>query len=490
MSLSLVENVIVAEADNRPPMLDKTNYSSWASQPGNENTPATVRARTYADLTDEEKIRESVDIKATNIVFKRESKLYDDFNTFTSIPGETIHLYYMRFAQLINDMHTIGMTMKPLQVNTKFVNHLQPEWSKFVTDVKLAKDMHTTNFDHLYAYLRQHEAHANEVRLARQMYQDQIALVSNSPSCLNPTHYYPQLSSASQQYYLSPAPQRSYDALIVQQSQYLPQVVTPSLAIHQQPCQAPALQQSYQAPAIPQPSSIEWDSGLVVPSFNPSDDLIANLNKLMAFCTKLKKPKNPTWFKEKMLLTEDLESGAYLDPELLAFLSDNRDTIILAQASQEIPTPTAFQTDDLDAFDSDCDDVPSAKAVLMANLSSYDSDVLSEVPFHDTNIENDMSYQSVQETQCSEQLFVDDDTEMEITSDSNIISYEQYLQETKNLVIQNTSSSPQQDELLMSVIEEMSSQVAKCNKVQQENLIVHETLTVELERYKKTSKNL
>ncbi|GKE62906.1 hypothetical protein Tco_1513273 [Tanacetum coccineum] len=38
---------------------------------------------------------------------------------------------------------------------------------------------------------------------------------------------------------------------------------------------------------------------------------------------------------------------------------------------------SAFQTDDLDAFDSYCDDAPSAKAVLMANLSSYDSDVLS-----------------------------------------------------------------------------------------------------------------
>ncbi|GKD90177.1 hypothetical protein Tco_1365684, partial [Tanacetum coccineum] len=53
---------------------------------------------------------------------------------------------------------------------------------------------------------------------------------------------------------------------------------------------------------------------------------------------------------------------------------------------------------DLDAFDSDCDDAPSAKAVLMANLSSDDSDLLSGVPFHDTNIENDMSYRSVQET--------------------------------------------------------------------------------------------
>ncbi|GKF91200.1 retrovirus-related pol polyprotein from transposon TNT 1-94, partial [Tanacetum coccineum] len=114
-------------------------------------------------------------------------------------------------------------------------------------------------------------------------------------------------------------------------------------------------------------------------------------------CTKPKRPKNSTCFKEKMLMTEALESRAYLDPEQLAFLADNEDTVIPAQASQEIPSPAAFQTDDLDAFDSDCDDVPSAKAVLMANLSSYDSDVLSEVPFHDTNIENDMSYQKLSE---------------------------------------------------------------------------------------------
>ncbi|GKD43782.1 hypothetical protein Tco_1268427 [Tanacetum coccineum] len=131
---------------------------------------------------------------------------------------------------------------------------------------------------------------------------------------------------------------------------------------------------------------------------------------------------------------------------------NNRDTVIPTQASQEIPTPVAFQIYDLEAFDSNCDDVPSAKAVLMANLSSYDSNVLSK---------------------CSEQPSFDNDTKIAITSDSDIIFYEQYLQETKNPVVQNTSSSAQQDELLMSVIEEMSSQVAKCNKVQQENLIIN-----------------
>ncbi|GJW52476.1 hypothetical protein Tco_0093827 [Tanacetum coccineum] len=44
-------------------------------------------------------------------------------------------------------MNTIGMSMKSLQVNIKFVNHLQPEWSKFVTDVKLARECSSTALD-------------------------------------------------------------------------------------------------------------------------------------------------------------------------------------------------------------------------------------------------------------------------------------------------------------------------------------------------------
>ncbi|GJU40824.1 hypothetical protein Tco_1193781 [Tanacetum coccineum] len=58
---------------------------------------------------------------------ERESKLYDEFDMFTSVPGETIHTYYLRFVQLINDMNSIGMTIMPIQINTKFINHLQPE---------------------------------------------------------------------------------------------------------------------------------------------------------------------------------------------------------------------------------------------------------------------------------------------------------------------------------------------------------------------------
>ncbi|GJT58753.1 hypothetical protein Tco_1002286 [Tanacetum coccineum] len=326
MSLSLAENVIVAGANNRPPMLDKNNYSSWASrmllyikgkengkllvdsvlngpfqygtmvEPGNKTTLAMIRARTYTNLTDEEKIRESFNIKATNIVLQ-------------GLPQDIYNL----------------------------VNH---------------------NED------------------AKQIWDRVKLLIQGSELSLQEL-------------------------------------------VHQQPYQVSALQQSYQAPAIQQPSSKELDSGLVVPSFNPSDDPIANLNKLMTFVSTSFGPRF---------------HRAYLDPEQLAFLADNGDTVIPAQASQAIPTPTAFQTNDLDAFDSDCDDVTSTKAALMANLSSYDSYVLSKK----------------MKIRCSK----------------------------------HTSSSAQQDELLIVVIEEMSSQVAKYNMVQQENLIVYETLTAELERYK------
>ncbi|GJT51339.1 retrovirus-related pol polyprotein from transposon TNT 1-94 [Tanacetum coccineum] len=81
-----------------------------------------------------------------------------------------------------------------------------------------------------------------------------------------------------------------------------------------------------------------------------------------------------------------------------------------------IPQNAAFQTDDLDAYDSDCDDISTAKAVLMANLSNYGSNVLSEVPHFET-YQNDMDNQSVQAMQHFEQTPIVDFPENEITSD-------------------------------------------------------------------------
>nr|GEV86589.1 uncharacterized mitochondrial protein AtMg00810-like [Tanacetum cinerariifolium] len=60
-------------------------------------------------------------------------------------------------------MNIYKMSLQQFQVNTKLLNSLPPEWSKFVTDVKLVRDLHTTNFHQLKAYLEQHEIHVNEV---------------------------------------------------------------------------------------------------------------------------------------------------------------------------------------------------------------------------------------------------------------------------------------------------------------------------------------
>ncbi|GJU54922.1 retrovirus-related pol polyprotein from transposon TNT 1-94 [Tanacetum coccineum] len=150
-------------------------------------------------------------------------------------------------------------------------------------------------------------------------------------------------------------------------------------------------------------------------------------------CTQPKRPRNAAWFKEKLMLAEAQEAGQILDEEQLAFLADPGISEAPV-AQQTIPQNSAFQTDDLDAYDSDCDDLSSAKAVLMANLSSCDPEVLSEVPYSDS-YPNDMINQDVQEMQYSEQTHVDDFEDNEIHSGSNIIPYSQYLQETQDATL-------------------------------------------------------
>ncbi|GJT45040.1 hypothetical protein Tco_0953755 [Tanacetum coccineum] len=77
---------------------------------------------------------------------ERASMLYDEFDKFTSEPGESIHSYYLRYAKLINDMNMIPMHMSNMQINTKCVNHLQPEWSRFIIAAKQARDLHVQTF--------------------------------------------------------------------------------------------------------------------------------------------------------------------------------------------------------------------------------------------------------------------------------------------------------------------------------------------------------
>ncbi|GKF86570.1 hypothetical protein Tco_0254397 [Tanacetum coccineum] len=127
----------------------------------------------------------------------------------------------------------------------------------------------------------------------------------------------------------------------------------------------------------------------------------------------------------------------------------------------------------------------------MANLLWYSSDVLFEVPNYIT-YQNDMINQSMQEMKYFKQTPVVDYQDNKITSDSNIIPYSQYLQETQHVVIQDTNSSAQPDSMIISMCEQMSEQmsnhVTNWDKVNQETKTVNEFLTAELERYKERVK--
>ncbi|GJR30023.1 retrovirus-related pol polyprotein from transposon TNT 1-94 [Tanacetum coccineum] len=376
---------------------------------------------------------------------ERECKLYDAFDKFTHIKGESLH-------------------------------NLPPEWSKFVTDVKLVKDLHTNNFDQLYAYLDQHKLHANEVRLLRERNQDPLAFVANQQ--MTPPHFNTYQSS-----YNNPQLQQQFPP-----SHYG--------LIH------PNQHYSSTYPSQPHFNHSSVPTSFAIPVFSPEDDPIACLNKAMAFLivvassrfsstnNQLRTSSNPrnhatiqdgrvtlqqvqgrqgqsysgTGYKsnatssggnnasrqekDKAMLAESQEARQILDEEQIAFLVDLG--VPDGQAFQTIiPNNATFQTEDLDTYDSNCDDISNAKAVLMANISNYGFDVILEVPHSKTYL-NDMENQSVHAMQDFEQTPVVDVTDNEITSDSNIISYSQYLQETQQANFQDTNLQAQQDSMILS----------------------------------------
>ncbi|GJY76915.1 hypothetical protein Tco_0482031 [Tanacetum coccineum] len=196
------------------------------------------------------------------------------------------------------------------------------------------------------------------------------------------------------------------------------------------------------------------------------DQIHAHLNNMNDMQMKIfiDAIRTPILWLNKVLLVQAQASEQILHEEELAFLADPG--IPEAQDTQTVITHNdAYQADDLDAYDSDCDELNSAKVAIMANLSHYGSDALSE-----SNVVNH--------------------SETEITSDSNIIPYSQYVIESQHAAAQNFNSSAQQDALILSVIEQLKTQVVNCTKINLDNKSVNDTLTAELERYKEQVKVL
>ncbi|GJW87817.1 hypothetical protein Tco_0163157 [Tanacetum coccineum] len=138
-----------------------------------------TRLKEYVELTPAEVIQADCDIKAINIILQglpteiytlvsqhrvakdlwekikllmqgtsltkqeRECNCMMNSIKFLYKKGESLHEYYLRFTLLLNDMNIYTMPLEQFQINTKFLNTLPDEWSKFVTNVKCQRLAYT-----------------------------------------------------------------------------------------------------------------------------------------------------------------------------------------------------------------------------------------------------------------------------------------------------------------------------------------------------------
>nr|GEX32226.1 reverse transcriptase domain-containing protein [Tanacetum cinerariifolium] len=87
-------------------------------------------------------------------IYAVKAKLFNEWEMFTSIDGESIESYYHRFLKLVNDLKRNKHFSKKIASNLKFLNNLQPEWSRHVTIVHQTKDLHTADYTQLYDFLK------------------------------------------------------------------------------------------------------------------------------------------------------------------------------------------------------------------------------------------------------------------------------------------------------------------------------------------------
>ncbi|GJX35156.1 hypothetical protein Tco_0246713 [Tanacetum coccineum] len=153
-----------------------------------------------------------------------------------------------------------------------------------------------------------------------------------------------------------------------------------------------------------------------------------------------------------------------------------------------------FEADQCDAFDSDVDEAPNIQTMFMVNLSSedpiydeagpsYDSNTPFEVQDHDTFVDHMDEYHEVHEMQNDVQHNYVVDSDAEYASDSNIILYNQYMEDNEEHVVQSNVSSVRND-ALMSIIDDMHEQGVQSMSANKQVKVVNDTLTSELARYK------
>ncbi|GJZ46418.1 gag-pol polyprotein [Tanacetum coccineum] len=129
-------------------------------------TPSTVTILVVPATDDTLAVPERTAGESLNIQDVK-TNLFWEFGKFTSHDGESIGSYYSRFYKMMNEMIRNNLAVATMQFNVQFLQHLQPEWSRFVTIVKKKHDLDTISYHKLFDVLKQYQKEVNEIRAKR-----------------------------------------------------------------------------------------------------------------------------------------------------------------------------------------------------------------------------------------------------------------------------------------------------------------------------------
>nr|GEV64218.1 hypothetical protein [Tanacetum cinerariifolium] len=213
--MSTQKDIYAASFESHPPMLNKENYVPWSSRllryaksrPNGKLIHSSIINGPYVRRMIPEPGDTNHEVPVNETFHEKKAKLFNEWERFTSNEEESIESYYHRFLKLINDLKRNKHFSKKIAGNLKFLNNLQPEWSRHVTIVHQTKDFHTTDYTQLYDFLKYNQKEVDELK-AKQLakIQDPLALMATSNNPYNFPVPHQDQPSFNQNYMQQPIP--------------------------------------------------------------------------------------------------------------------------------------------------------------------------------------------------------------------------------------------------------------------------------------------
>ncbi|GJR02127.1 hypothetical protein Tco_0525111 [Tanacetum coccineum] len=431
---------------------------------------------------------------------EKKAKLFNEWERFTSTDGESIESYYHRFSKLMNDFKRNKHFPEKIASNLKFLNNLQPEWSRHVTIVHQTKDLHTTDYTQLYDFLKYNQKEVDDQRAERlAKTHDPLALMANSNNPFNyPVFHQDQPSPSTYMQQPQPInnnynPQPSFNQNYMQQPMPNPEDITdPTTAMNMAlALMAKAFKLNYSTPTNNNQriSSNPRNRQIAQPGMNMGQDRqmrmykrisgIRGLGHLARNCTVRPRRRDAAYLQTQLLIAQKEEAGIQLQAEefdLMAAAADldeieevNANCILWLICSKHRASGT--QTD---------------KAPV------YDSDGSAEVHNYDNCYDNEIFNMFTQEEQYTEILEPIPEPH-QVQQNDNVISDISCVEQEGGTVDQHTATVEETRAYFESLYNNLALEVEKKQpnlfetsnlfaKEADESLAKHKTLELEIER--------